>query len=95
MHVRPHTPAPPGNNSWGAPAQILRCAALCCLQLVDVPELEEEGKEDLTRRVRGWAILCNYAGMLLAAEVAVMITSLPSALVNCLRVLPAGLASVK
>jgi hypothetical protein len=62
MHVRPHTPAPPGINSWGAPAQMLRCAALCCLQLVDVPELEEEGKEDLTRRVRGWAHFVQLCG---------------------------------
>jgi hypothetical protein len=36
----------------------LSAPALCCLQLVDVPELEEEGKEDLTRRVRRWYNLC-------------------------------------
>lgn len=30
---------------------MLCCVALCCTQLMDVPELEEEGKEDITRLV--------------------------------------------
>jgi hypothetical protein len=30
---------------------VLCCAVVCCEQLMDVPELEEEGKEDITRIV--------------------------------------------